>query len=69
MATLHKQSFPRTLCCVIFTYTDVVLCKILGSYSNLEDARFLGRNRVCHCTVTEVSKDCSGSISQQERKI
>jgi len=70
MATLHKQPLARTLCCVVFTYTDFTLCKILlGSCSNLEEARFLRRNRVCYCTFTEVSEDCCGSMSQQERKI
>ena len=67
-ATFHKQPFARTLYCVLFTYTDLTLCKtLLGS--NLEDANFLRRNRVCYCIFTEVSVDCCGSMSQQQRKI
>ena len=66
MATLRKQPFPRTLCCAIFTYTDLILCKILGSYSNIEDARFLRWNRVYYCTFTDVSEECSCSMFRVE---
>ena len=66
VATLHKQPFPRTLCCVIFIYTDLILCKILGSYCNTEDARFLRWNRIYYCTFTDVSEECGSMFRVEE---